>query len=89
MTKAPMPKVTGDGECGSGGATLVAMKRVEIAGAIGAKEDLPGRKILQRETKGVKFHGTIVITDKFTCATQVLDDGWRDKNIIKEEGARG
>ena len=83
VTKTPMPKVTGNGEGGGGGVALVTMKGVEVTRAIGAKEDLPGRKILQRETKGVKFNGTIVITDKFTYATQVLDDGWRNKNIIK------
>lgn len=89
MAKTPMPEVTGDGECGGGGVALVAMKGVKVAGAIGAKEDLPGKKILQRETKRVKFNRTIVIADKFTCAAEVLDNGWRNKNVIKEKGARG
>lgn len=89
MAKTPMPKVTGDGECGSGGVTLVAMKGVEVARTIGAKEDLPGSKILQRETKAVKFNRTIVIMDKFSCVAEVLDDRWRNKNIIKEKRARG
>ena len=83
-----MPKVTGDGECGCGGVTLVAMKGVEVARTIGAKEDLPGSKVLQRETKRVKFNRTIVITDKLSCATEVLDDGWRNKNIIEKKRAR-
>ena len=68
MAKPTMPKITSDGESGGGGASLIAEEWIKIAGAIGAHEDLPGKEILQRETKRVIFHGAIVITDKFTSA---------------------
>ena len=88
MTKPPMPKITGDGE-GCGGRTpMVTKKRVKIARTIGAHDDLPGEEILQGETKRVKFNRAVVIANKFASGTKVLDNGGRNKNIIKMEGAR-
>jgi hypothetical protein len=45
-------------------------------------EDPLGGKILQREAKRVKFNGTIVIPNKFTNTTQVLDNRGGDKDVV-------
>ena len=45
---------------------MITKKRVDIAGAIGAHEDPPGEKILQRETKRIKFNCAIIIMNEFT-----------------------
>ena len=42
------------------------MDGVKVAGTIGAKNLAPGMKVLHRETKGVKFDRTSVVTSEFT-----------------------
>ena len=65
-----MPEIVGDGKGSTGsGDTLIAKEWIEVAGAIGAHEDLHGKKILQGETKGVKFDGTVVFANKFSNTT--------------------
>jgi hypothetical protein len=72
-----MPKIVRDREgSGGGGDALIAEEWVEIAGAIGPHENLPGEQILQGKTKRVKFNGAIVIANKFASGTKVLDYGW-------------
>jgi hypothetical protein len=51
-----------------------------------AHENPLGEKILQRKTKRVKFNGAIIIANKFTDATEVLDDGWGDKTLFRMKG---
>ena len=60
MTKTVMPEVGGDGEAGvwGGGCSRDAVK---VASTIAAKYHAPGRDILDRKTKSVKFDRTIVV----------------------------
>ena len=73
MAKTSMPEVVGDGKNCGGGGTMISEEGVEVTGAIRAHDNLPGVKILQRKTKWVKFNGAVVVTDKFSSGTKVLD----------------
>jgi hypothetical protein len=73
MAKTPMPQVVGDGKGCGGGVGVISEEGVEVAGAIRPHDNLPGVKILQRKTKWVKFNGAVVVTDKFSSGTKILD----------------
>ena len=50
---------SGDGgRKGSAPRLVIPEERIEVAGASGDHENLPGVQILQKKAKGVKFNGT-------------------------------
>jgi hypothetical protein len=50
---------------------------------------LTGCQILQGKTKGIKLDRTLIIANKTASTNEVLDNMWRDKDVMKVEGARG
>jgi hypothetical protein len=75
MTEASIPNGGGDGECGQRRGGSGGGKRVEVAGTIAAKHHAATRNILNRETKGVKFNRTVIVTSKLTYGKKVTHQG--------------
>ena len=74
MTETMMPSGGRDGEAGvwsSGGGGC--WESVEVAVTIAAKHLASGLDILNRETKSVKFFGTIVVSCKLINGYQIMD----------------
>ena len=65
MIKTVMPEVGGDGEAGVWSGRCSG-DGVKVANAIAAKHHAPGRDILDRKTKSIKFDRTIVISSELT-----------------------
>ena len=63
MTKTVMSEVGGDGEVGVRSGRCSG-DGVKIASTIGAKHHAPGRDILDRKSKSVKFDKTVVISSE-------------------------
>lgn len=57
-------------------------QQIEIAHSIKSGEDLFSPKILHRETKFVKFNGTLVITSKFTNKNKIFNNLWCNNNVF-------
>ena len=57
-----------------GAVEVAAVGSVEVAVTIAAKHLASGLDILNRETKSVKFYGTVVITGKLSNREQVTDE---------------
>jgi hypothetical protein len=75
MTEASMPNGGGDGESGERRSGSGGGKHVEVAGTIAAKHHATTRNILNRETKGVKFNRTVIVTSKLTYGKKVTNQG--------------
>ena len=74
MAEAGVPEVDtgGEGEWAAGGGGG-RPNRVQIAGAVTAVEKHPSTTILNRKTRGVKFHRHIIIASKRTNKNKVLN----------------
>jgi hypothetical protein len=46
------------------------------------------KRSFKEKPKGSNSREQPFITNKFASGTTILDDGWRDKNIIKNKGGR-
>jgi hypothetical protein len=67
------------------GFSLVGLThRVERAGAIASKDHGPGRKNIDRETRGVKFYRAEIVSGKCTNRNKVFDN-MRDNEYVAEE----
>jgi hypothetical protein len=69
MTKTVMPEVGGDGDA-SVRSGRCSRDCVKVASAIAAKHHAPGRDILDRKTKRVKFDRTIVVPSELANREQ-------------------
>jgi hypothetical protein len=56
-------------------------KCVERLGAVTPSEKGPGGKILHRETKRVKLHGTRVVSSELTDVKKILNNVGSNKNV--------
>jgi len=63
MTKTVMPEVGGDGDAGVWSGRC-SRDGVKITSTIVAKHHAPGRDILDRKTKSIKFDRTVVISSE-------------------------
>jgi hypothetical protein len=59
------------------------VKVVEVAGAIAANDLGLGAKVLDRETKRVKFNGRGVISGKTTNRNKIFHKVRNNKNIVE------
>jgi hypothetical protein len=75
MTESSMPNGGGDGKCGERRGGSGGGKRVEVTGTIAAKHHASTRNILNRETKGVKFNRTVIVTSKLAYGKKVTNQG--------------
>jgi hypothetical protein len=64
-------------------------QRIEIARAVTAEKNRLAAKILDGETKRVKFNRDRIIASKTTNRNQIFNQRWRKKNVAKiERGGR-
>lgn len=66
MAEACVPKVDTGGEGEVAGGVGGGHDRVHVAGAVTSVEEHAGTSILNRKTRGVKFHSHRIITSKRT-----------------------
>jgi hypothetical protein len=71
MTKTVMPEVGGDGDAGVRSGKCSG-DGVKVASTIAAKHHAPGRDILDKKTKSVKFDRTIVVPSELANREQVV-----------------
>jgi hypothetical protein len=83
MAKTGVPKVDtgGEGEWAAGGGGGRA-NGVEIAGAVTSVEEHPGTTILDRKTKGVKFHSHGIITTESLNRNKIFNQVRRNKDVM-------
>jgi hypothetical protein len=83
MAEASVPEVDtgGEGEWAAGGGGG-RTNRVQIAGAVTSVEEHPSTTILDRKTKGVKFHSHRIITTERLNGNKIFNQVRRNKNII-------
>lgn len=83
-----MPQVGGGGGGGerSWPRRVIAEEWVEVAGASGDHENLPGVQILQKKAKGVKFNGARFIACKLANGDEAGDYVRGEENVAKVEG---
>jgi hypothetical protein len=63
-------------------------ERVEGPRAVTAGEGSPGGQILHRETRGVKFDGTRVVSGKTTNRKKIMSDVGGYENVVEVERSR-
>jgi hypothetical protein len=87
VTETTVPSVGGcdGGDKGSYGCGGVGAKGVEVTDTIAAKNRAPSAKVLDRETKWVKFHGNRVVSSETTNRNKIFNNGRNKKNIIERE----
>jgi hypothetical protein len=68
------------------GFSLVGLThRVERAGAIASKDHGPGRKNLDRETKGIKFYRAEIVSGKFSNRNKIFDNMGNNEYVAEEK----
>jgi hypothetical protein len=66
-----------------GGARSGGGYGVEVTSTIAAKNHALRPEVLHRETKGIKFYRTTVVTGELTNRQKIANDGRNNKDIIK------
>jgi hypothetical protein len=82
VTETAMPKGGGcsDERGGAGGRCI---ERVEVTGAIAPGDHISGLQILHRETKWIKFNGTIIVCGKTTNGNKVLNNVGDTRTLLR------
>jgi hypothetical protein len=59
------------------------LERIKLLRIIASKKLTPGKKVLHRKTKMVKFYGAIIISSELTDGGKIFNNARCNENITK------
>jgi hypothetical protein len=84
MSKVLVPEVS-RGRAGEECRRRRWRQRVQLALAVTSENLHAGGKVLNRETKRVKFNGYIIVSSERSNGNQVLNERRRNQNIVEKK----
>ena len=82
-----MPEIDGSVETVVEGRRL--LQGVEIAATVTAEENRPGTKILDRETKRIKFDRNVIVTSEFADRDEIVNKRRGNEDITEMKWGGG